>query len=294
MSEPVLTGKAAIVTGASQGLGREIARQFLAAGADVALCARSAIDVESAAAALREEHPHRDVVAAPCDISRTEEFDRLFDAALTAFGKIDIMVNNAGTLGPIGPIDTLDWAAWRHAIAVNLDGTVYGCRRAVQHFKATLSNGRRKIINLSGGGATSPQPNLSAYGASKAGLVRFTETLAEEVKAYAIDVNALAPGMLNTRMLNELVAAGPEKIGKRDHERIVHSKEHDGAQMTQAGELAVFLASPASDGITGKLVSARWDNWEAWPAHVDELRGTDLYTLRRIIGRDRGTGWGDK
>jgi 3-oxoacyl-[acyl-carrier protein] reductase len=294
VSERVLSGKSAIVTGASQGLGHEIARHFLAAGADIAICARSAVDIESAALALRQAHPNRNVLAVTCDIARTEDLDRLFDAVASTFGTLDILVNNAGIHGPIGPLDAIDWAAWQEAIAVNLNGTVYACRRAVQHFKGKPADRHRKIINLSGGGATAPQPGLTAYGASKAGLARFTETLAEEVKAFGIDVNAVAPGALKTRLLDELLAAGPQNIGEQDHSRVSRLKEDGTAPMAHAAELAVFLASAASDGITGKLISALWDNWPAWPAHIDELQRSDIYTLRRITGRDRGAGWGDK
>lgn len=294
MSERVLTGRTAIVTGASQGLGCEIARYLLGAGADIAICARSTNDIDRAAAELRAAYPDRKIVAGTCDIARTEDLDRLFNAAASAFATIDILVNNAGVHGPIGPIDTIDWPAWQQAIAVNLNGTAYACRLAVQHFKAKETGRHHKIINLSGGGATAPQPGLAAYGASKAGLVRFTETLAEEVKAFGIDVNAIAPGALKTRLLDELLAAGPQNIGEQYHSRVSRLKEDGASPMVHAAELAVFLASAASDGITGKLISAVWDNWLAWPAHIDELQRGDIYTLRRIIGRDRGAGWGDK
>jgi NAD(P)-dependent dehydrogenase (short-subunit alcohol dehydrogenase family) len=294
VSERVLFGRTAIVTGASQGLGREIARYFLAAGAGIVICARSADDIDRAAAELQTAYPDCTVLAKACDISRTEDLDRLFDAAVSTFGTLDILVNNAGIHGPIGPIDTIDWAAWQQAIAVNLNGTVYACRRAVQHFKGKPADRHRKIINLSGGGATAPQPGLTAYGASKAGLARFTETLAEEVKAFGIDVNAVAPGALKTRLLDELLAAGPQNIGEQYHGRVCRLKEDGASPMVHAAQLAVFLASAASDGVTGKLISALWDNWPMWPAHIDELQRSDIYTLRRITGRDRGAGWGDK
>jgi NAD(P)-dependent dehydrogenase (short-subunit alcohol dehydrogenase family) len=294
VNERVLSGRTAIITGASTGLGRELARHFLAAGADIAICARSKPDIERAATELQTAYPDRQVLAETCDIARTEDLDRLFDRVAATLETLDILVNNAGIHGPIGTIDTVDWTAWQHAVSVNLNGTAYACRCAVQHFKRKLVGRRRKIINLSGGGATSPQQGLSAYGASKAGLVRFTETLADEVGGYAIDVNVVAPGALNTRLLDELLAAGPDKIGNQYYSRVSRLKADGGSPTVHAAELAVFLASNASDGITGKLISALWDDWRAWPTHLDQLRGSDLYTLRRITGRDRGTSWGDK
>jgi NAD(P)-dependent dehydrogenase (short-subunit alcohol dehydrogenase family) len=292
VSEGFLYGRTAIVTGASRGLGCEIARHFLAAGADIAICARSAANIESAAAELRQAYSGRKVVAAACDVACTGDLDRLFDVAEATFRTIDIVVNNAGIHGPIGPIDTLDWSEWKHAVAVNLTGTVYGCRRAVQHFKARNRDGRRgKIINLSGGGATAPQPGLSAYGASKAGLVRFTETLAEEVKAFAIDVNAVAPGPLATRLMHELRDAGPDKIGANYHARVAQLLNEGGMSMARPAELCVYLASARSDGITGRLISAAWDPWPFTDKMIAEIAETDVLTLRRIVDNDRGLNW---
>jgi len=124
--------------------------------------------------------------------------------------------------------------------------------------------------------------------------VRFAETLAEEVRGQGIDANCIAPGALNTRMLDEVLEAGPEKVGQSFYERAIKQKESGGAPIGRGAELALFLASAGSDGITGKLISAVWDNWEQWPEHKDELSKTDAYTLRRITGRDRGFTWGDK
>ena len=142
--------------------------------------------------------------------------------------------------------------------------------------------------------ATNPMPRISAYAVSKAAIVRFAETLAEEVRDSGIDVNAIAPGALNTRMLDEVLEAGPEKVGQAFYERSLKQKESGGVPLDRGAELALFLASEASDGITGKLISAVWDNWEHWPEHLEDLSSSDAYTLRRIVGRDRGFEWGDK
>ena len=146
---------------------------------------------------------------------------------------------------------------------------------------------------LSGGGAASPLPGLSSYAASKAGVIRFIETLAEEYKDAGIDINAVAPGMLKTRMLNEMLEAGPESVGVKLYNKSMAKAADEIDSTDKACELVNFLASGQSDGITGKLISAEWDNWSEWPQHVDELRASDLYTLRRITGRDRGQTWGD-
>jgi 3-oxoacyl-[acyl-carrier protein] reductase len=165
------------------------------------------------------------------------------------------------------------------------------CRKLIPRFKQQRYG---KVIQLSGGGATNPLPKISAYAVSKAAIVRFAETLAEEVRGSGIDVNAIAPGALNTRMLEEVLIAGPEMVGKEFYERSLKQQESGGASIERAAELALFLASSLSDGITGKLISAAWDNWEEWPKHLSELNKSDVYTLRRIVGRDRNINWGDK
>jgi NAD(P)-dependent dehydrogenase (short-subunit alcohol dehydrogenase family) len=282
----------AIVTGASQGLGLAIARRYVEAGASVVICGRDEIPLAAAAqqltAIVGDGQAIRSVAA---DVSREADIARLLDLTLQRFGRVDILVNNAGVHGPMGRIEELDWSEWVRAIEINLLGSVLACRAVLPHLKSAQ---RGKIIQLSGGGATRPMPMISAYAASKAAVVRFVETLAEEVRELGIDVNALAPGALNTRMLDELLQAGPDKVGTACYERALEQKRSGGAPLTAAAELAVLLASPASDGITGKLISAVWDPWESLPEHRDELNGSDLYTLRRIVPADRSKAWGTR
>ncbi len=150
---------------------------------------------------------------------------------------------------------------------------------------------RAEDLRGTGGGATSPRPLLSAYAASKAAVVRFAETLAEEVRGTGTDVNAIAPGALNTRLLDEVLAAGPERVGDAFYERALEQQSAGGTPLDLPARLALFLASAESDGITGKLISAPWDPWEQFPSHAEDLRGTDVYTLRRIVPADRGLSW---
>lgn len=284
-----LSGRAAIITGASQGLGLAIADAFLAAGASIAICGRDAAALEAAALQLRERAGNARVYAEIADVASETDVDRFTKNAIDAFQRIDVLVNNAGIYGPLGSIESIDWAAWVKAIEINLLGSVYCCRALLPHFK---TNRYGKIIQLSGGGATNPLPRISAYAASKAAIVRFAETLAEEVKEYRIDVNSIAPGALNTRLLDEVLAAGPEAVGEAFYRRSTQQKESGGAGLARGAELAVFLASAESDGITGKLISAIWDPWAEFPEHCDDLGRTDVYTLRRIVPKDRGLTWG--
>ena len=162
-------------------------------------------------------------------------------------------------------------------------------RALASHF---IQRGYGKVVQLSGGGATNPLPGLSAYAASKAAVVRFAETLAEELREHHVDVNAIAPGALNTCMLDEVLAAGPERVGERFYERALEQQRSGGVPLERGAELAVWLASAASDGVTAKLLSAVWDPWPKLPEHLDDL-ASDVYTLRRIVPADRGLDWGD-
>ena len=286
----ILSGRAAVITGASHGLGREIARVFVAAGASVLACARDAHSLGEAQSELESiASDPASVAAVTADVSEPEAVERLVTEAFECFSGIDILVNNAGVYGPKGPTEDVAWDEWEHTVRVNLFGSVLCVRALLPHFRR---NEYGKIIQLSGGGATSPLPRLSAYAASKAAIVRFTETLAEEVRGTGIDVNAIAPGAMNTRMLDEILEAGPERVGSSYYERAVEQQSSGGSPVELAARLALFLASRASDGITGKLISAPWDPWEVLPTHQEDLRGSDVYTLRRIVPSDRGLSWG--
>ena len=155
--------------------------------------------------------------------------------------------------------ESVPFAEWARAIEINLYGTFLPCQFAIRHMKRL---GRGKIINLSGGGATAPLPRISAYAASKAAVVRLTETLAEELREFSIDVNAIAPGPLNTRLLGEVLSAGAEAVGKGFFEKSLKQLDSGGVPLEKGCEFVRLLASEISDGITGKLISAQWDPWE--------------------------------
>jgi NAD(P)-dependent dehydrogenase (short-subunit alcohol dehydrogenase family) len=286
-----LSGRTALVTGGTQGLGLEIARQYLRAGiSGVCICGR---DRETLAAARGELQgiaaEGQEVIAEIADVSDAAAVERLTAKVLECFPELTILVNNAGVYGPKGTIDQLDWQEWARAVEINLLGSMLPARAFVPHFRRC---GYGKIIQLSGGGATNPLPGLSAYAASKAGAVRFAETLAEELREHRVDVNSVAPGALNTRMLDEVLAAGPERVGEAFYARAVEQQRSGGVPLERGAELAVWLASPASDGVTAKLLSALWDPWSELGEHLVDL-ASDVYTLRRIVPSDRGLSWGD-
>lgn len=288
----ILAGRSAIVTGSSQGLGLAIAVEYAKEGANVLLCARDGSTLEKASQQVSESAAEGVIVdAQAADVSKPEDAASLAARAIETFGGLDILVNNAGLYGPMGAIEDVDWEDWTRAIEVNLLGSILMCRAVLPHFKR---RGYGKIVQISGGGATNPLPRISAYAASKAAIVRFAESLAEEVREAHIDVNSIAPGALNTRLLDQVLAAGPERVGPAFYARSLKQRDEGGAPLDAGARLAVFLASAASDGITGKLISAVWDPWQNFGKHAKELRETDIYTLRRIVPKDRGMSWGDR
>jgi NAD(P)-dependent dehydrogenase (short-subunit alcohol dehydrogenase family) len=283
-----LQGLNALITGASQGLGKAIAQHFLREGANVFLCARTAQDLSATRDQLAREAPGRKVLASTCDVSSQEQVSSLVASALREMGSLHVLVNNAGVYGPMGPTESVPLDEWRRALEINLYGVLLPCRAIIPHFKKA---GRGKIVILSGGGATNPLPNISSYAASKAAAVRLMETLAEELRPFGVDVNAIAPGALATRLVDEVLAAGPEKVGRGFFEKNQQWKTKGATPLELGAALAVYLASADSDGITGKLISAQWDPWRALHQHRDELAKSDIYCLRRIVPEDRGKKW---
>lgn len=288
-----LAGRNALITGGTRGLGLEIARAYLQAGASgVCVCGRDVTALSAAAAELDAlAEPGQRVLALGADVSEPEEAQSLVERAIDALDGLTILVSNAGVYGPKGMVEQVDWADWVRAVEVNLFGPVLMVRAVMSHF---VSGAYGKIIQLSGGGEGGLR-GLSAYAASKAAVVRFVETMADESRerGLAVDINAVAPGALNTRMLEEVLAAGPERVGKQFHQRALQQQRSGGVPPRRAAELAVFLGSGASDGITGKLLSAVWDPWAELAERKDDL-DSDVYTVRRIVPSDRGLEWGGR
>jgi 3-oxoacyl-[acyl-carrier protein] reductase len=292
MKEKILAQKVAVVTGANQGLGFEIARKFAKAGASLMLVSRNASLLKDVTRELEPLcSPDQHIYSFAGDVSDPSSVESIANETIDKFGACHILVNNAGVYGPKGLSEEVDWKEWIRAFEINVYGSVLMSRAIVPQMKR---QGYGKIIQLSGGGATNPLPRISAYAASKAAIVRFTETLAEELRGSGVDVNSIAPGALNTKMLDEILEAGPSKVGSDFYARALKQKESGGAPLEVGADLCLFLASSYSDGITAKLISAVWDDWEEWPNHLEELNSSDVYTLRRIVGRDRNYLWGDK
>src|SRR5208337_3370455 len=277
MARKLLAGKAALVIGGSGGIGQAVAVQLATQGSAVCIAGRSRRNDVSAALDTLHEAGHGEIKGLCCNIEDHAAVRRMIQQAVKLLGGLDILVNAAGIQAPIGEFSSNSMEEWEHNLRINLFGTVYSCKAALPYL---IERGSGSIINFSGGGATSSRTHFSAYAVAKTGIVRFTEILAEELRDRKIRVNAIAPGAVNTRMLNEVLLLGSQAGDKELREAKRRAME-GGVPPKLAADLVVFLASKRSMGLTGKLISAVWDPWKTWDkAVIEQIMASDKYNLR--------------
>ncbi len=272
-----LDGQVAVITGAGRGIGRVIALAYAREGAKLALAARSESELQDAVAAVSEHGT--EAIAVPTDVTSQEDTERLAQRAVERFGRIDVLVNNAGISGPVGPLQGNDIDDWVSTITVNLTGTFLVCRAMVP---VMLEQSSGKIINLSGAGATNAWSNMSAYCSSKAAVVRLTEVLAQELDGRGITVNALGPGSVHTSMWDRMTEQAEEAGADFIHQLGLRVTSGGGASIDECAELAVWLASGESGALTGRLISATADDFRDLPPRIQEIMAGEAYTLRRV------------
>lgn len=269
-----LLNKVCLVAGASGTLGCAAARRLQADGARVVLACRSAKtkkpgELSSGPLPLPFYH---------FDVADWDQVRSAIEAIESDFGRIDVLVNCAGVLGPIGPFETSDVEDWVRTIGINLLGSMYLARAVIPAMRA---RGSGKIIFFSGGGAAYARPFFTAYSSSKAAVVRFAESLGQELKDANIQVNAVAPGPVKSRMWEEMRAAGASG-GPMLLEELKRMDETGGTVPERAAGLVAFLASERSGKLTGRLLSAQWDDWENLETQMDRIASSDAGTLRRV------------
>ena len=284
-----MTSRITLITGASRGLGAYLASRFWHAGWSLVLVARDEGALVDACVKF-EKRPFQTLELVSCDLASIDQIKKLSFFLKEKYQSLDLLINNAAIQGPVGLLEQNDFDEWVKALQINLLAPVLLCKELIPLLNKASN---ASIINLSGGGATGPRPSFSSYASSKAALVRFSETIADELRSQNIRVNSIAPGAMKTNML-EKVLAFPGNVGERELELAKKVFSEGGASMDEIADLMLFLANDTGKGITGKLISAIWDNWVEWPNHLSELNRTDAFTLRRIVGRDRNIDWGDK
>ncbi len=271
-----------VVTGSSTGIGRALTENLLSKGHEVWGWARS--DQSD----LRRTQP--EFRATRCDVAEWSQVENAANETIAAWGHVDGLVTCAGLQGEVGPTIEVDPLKWSATVRANLDGTFYAIRALADALKRAPRRG--KIVCFSGGGATKARVNFSAYGVAKTAVVRLVENLAEELRGQPIDVNAVAPGAINTRLTDEVIRLGAQVAGEVEYAAAVKQKATGGASLQRALGLVEFLLSPSSDGLTGRLLSAPWDSWEKLAAQVEMVARSDVYQLRRIVPEDRGLSLG--
>lgn len=279
------------ISGATSGLGLNIAEHFVKMGKSVVFCARSKGSVEATDKHLKSMGAKNQMILGfSNDVSNRDTTIKMIEKLQELNVCIDVLICNAGLIGPIDRFLENNLEDWEAAFNVNFYGTL---NLVMQVLPSMISQKKGKVMHISGGGATSPLYGMSSYAASKAAAVRLIETLAIEYEDSGVTFNSLAPGMLKTKLLDQMLDAGPDRIGGNLFTKSLAKAESPTDSTLQVISLIDFLASDASIGISGKLISAEWDNWAEWPNHLHEIKNSDIYTLRRITGRDRGQEWGD-
>ena len=272
-----LSNKIAIITGAGRGIGRAISIAFAKEGAKVSLVARTVSELEETAQ-LIEEYGSQSIVI-PTDVTEPGSVTAMVQETISRYGRVDILVNNAGVSGPIGPLQDNRIDDWIKTIQVNVIGPYLCCKSVVP---LMTNQGGGKIINLAGAGANNAWANLSAYCTSKAGVVRMTEVLALELENKNIQVNALGPGSIHTRMWEEL-RNGAEAANATEIQEIGDRVlSGGGASLEKPAELAVFLASDDSGELSGRLISAVAADYNDIASKIPEIMQSEALTLRRL------------
>jgi NAD(P)-dependent dehydrogenase (short-subunit alcohol dehydrogenase family) len=278
----VLTNKHIVITGGSRGIGLTVAQNCKANGANVTLISRTAQELENAQRSL-SDIKSGSVHIESADVSDKTSIKSAIDKSVKKFGSIYGLICGAGVYGSIGAFTEGSIEEWEKGLDINLKGTAYSVYHSYPHFEK--NDGR--IILFSGGGQ-GPLENFSCYVTSKGGIWRFTETVGAELVRKNIYMNAIAPGAVNTHFLDQLIKAGPEKVGKQFYEKSLKQKEDGGQSPQKAADLCLYLLSSKSKGLWGKTLSAVWDPYNDF-SNLEDISNSDIYSYRRVVDKNGNT-----
>ena len=273
MNNHTIRDKSVLITGAGRGIGKRLAMGFAAEGARVGLLARSQPELDLAK--LEIEQAGGTAMRLRADVRDPDELAHAVERLRSRFGGLDVLICAAGVQGPIGPFLTTRQKAWNETIEINLIGAANSCRVALPPM---IEKRFGKIILLAGGGSSYSRPNFTAYGVSKSALVRFGETLADEVRDHNVQVNTMAPGAAYSTMTDEILHAGEERAGRKEIDDAEKVRVTGGIPADKQIALALFLASEKSNHISGKLIHVNDD----WKRFEQENMKPELFTLRRV------------
>lgn len=237
-----MTGQTALITGASRGIGAATARAFAEAGGNVALLARSRDAIAEIAGEIGPDH----ALAIPCDISRFWEVRAAVDACVQTFGRLDLIVNNAGVIEPVAHLAEADPDAWSQVIDINLKGVFNGMRAAMP---VMIAQGGGTIVTISSGAAHGPLEGWSHYCTSKAGAAMLTRCADKEGRPQGLRVMGLSPGTVATQMQKEIKASGVNPVSQLDWS--------DHISPEWVARAILWMAGPDADGFVGEEVRLR-------------------------------------
>jgi short-subunit dehydrogenase len=275
------------ISGASGFAGSMISDHLGSQGNDLILSASNGLKLEKSVEALSRKYPGIKVQGFICDLSNPDSWSG--GAEFLKDYHVNNYINCAGTQGRLGPGWEISQGEMAYVFNVNLFSSIYFTNSIAKNLQ---SGEKLSVIHFSGGGSTGPRPLFMPYSLSKTSLLRFVENFAAENLDGNIKINAIAPGVMPSKMQEEIIST-PSLKDSIDYSIAAKSLSSRGLLSVKLIELCDFLLSDRSKGISGKLISAEWDNWAEWPDHLVELMSSDLYTLRRITGRDRDQNWGD-
>ncbi len=264
-----------MVTGAGRGIGKRLAIGFAGQGARVALLARSKAELDLCH--LEIEHGGGAALRLRTDVCDYEQVAAAVERTRVQFGgPVQVLVCAAGMLGPIGPFAESSPKVWQEIMQTNLTGIMNACRAVLPHMIERRSG---KIILIAGvGGKLASRPNLAVHAASKTAMVRFAESLSEELLDHNIQVNCLSPGETYTHMTDQILAAG-DRAGWREIENARQVRVTGGVLPEKQIDLALFLASPQSNHVTGRFIHVD----DEWKRLKQNTIPSELYRLRRVV-----------
>ena len=269
----VLNGQVGIVTGAGRGIGRAIALSLAASGMHVVATARSRAEIEGTAALVNDAgNSARAIVV---DVRERASIEACVVEVLRVHGRLDLLVNNAGSNAALGPVWEADPDLWLQDLEVNLYAPFLFCRSALP---SMIARRQGRIINLLGGGVTGPIPYDTGYSSSKAGVARFTETLSIEARPWGVKVFALGPGAVKTAMTDHVFESAE---GLRWNSALKARMQGRWVGPDSAAKLATIFASGRADALAGRLVTVT-DDLETLLGNADAIRDNDLHTLRVV------------
>ena len=259
-----------VITGGGSGIGKAIAYR-LSNNHKVIICGRKESKLKET------KLLSSNISYLVCDVSDEDSVKSFQKFVKSSFKTVDVLINNAGIIGSIGKIDETDSALWLETLKVNL----FGVYLMTKHFIPIMEKSKvKKLINVSGGGAFGDFPNFTSYSVSKAGVVRFTENTALELKDRGYGVNCLAPGFVDTEIHNDVLNAGLEKVGNYYNE--VKSKLVEGSVPLDTVLGCIEFLIKSSNNFTGRTISASFDDWSIDNFENEVNKHDDLFRLRRI------------